>query len=141
MESPYAGLVKRNVAYAQACMRDCLMRGEAPFASHLLYTQPGILDDNDPDERQLGIDVGLLWAKHADATAIYFDLGESGGMRFGIQNAIKAGRPFVNRTLPDDLLLSFAEQALAAGQLKDLPPDTRARLIHLNFTAVEPGPV
>ena len=37
LESPYAGYVERNLAYARACMRDCLLRGEAPFASHLLY--------------------------------------------------------------------------------------------------------
>lgn len=37
LESPYAGYVERNLAYARACARDCLLRGEAPFASHLLY--------------------------------------------------------------------------------------------------------
>jgi hypothetical protein len=43
IESPYAGEVEANVAYARACMRDSLGHGEAPIASHLLYTQPGIL--------------------------------------------------------------------------------------------------
>ncbi len=45
LESPYGGTpeeVERNVKYARACLRDCLLRGEAPFASHLLYTQPGV---------------------------------------------------------------------------------------------------
>lgn len=51
LESPYAGNVELNVTYARACMRDCLKRGEAPFASHLLYTQPGVLDDLVPNER------------------------------------------------------------------------------------------
>ena len=37
VESPYAGDVERNIAYVRAAMRDCLMRGEAPLASHLLY--------------------------------------------------------------------------------------------------------
>ena len=45
LESPYAGDIERNVAYARAAMRDSLLRGEAPIASHLLYTQPGVLDD------------------------------------------------------------------------------------------------
>ena len=35
VESPYAGDVETNVRYARAAIRDCLMRGEAPFASHL----------------------------------------------------------------------------------------------------------
>lgn len=45
IESPYAGDVDRNLEYLRAAMRDCLKRGEAPFASHALYTQPGVLDD------------------------------------------------------------------------------------------------
>ena len=40
-ESPYAGNVEENVAYARAAVRDSLLRGELPIASHLLYTQPG----------------------------------------------------------------------------------------------------
>ena len=50
LESPFAGNVEMNIHYARACMADCLARGEAPFASHLLYTQPGILDDDIPEE-------------------------------------------------------------------------------------------
>ena len=30
LESPYAGDVARNVRYARACLRDSLLRGEAP---------------------------------------------------------------------------------------------------------------
>ena len=52
LESPYAGSVEENVAYARAAVRDSLLRGESPIASHLLYTQPGILRDGVPDERQ-----------------------------------------------------------------------------------------
>ena len=42
LESPYAGDVAANVKYARRCVRDSLSRGEAPIASHLLYTQPGM---------------------------------------------------------------------------------------------------
>src|ERR1019366_3199089 len=55
VESPYAGDIEANVAYARACVRDALARGEAPFVSHLLYTQPGILRDEVPAERERGI--------------------------------------------------------------------------------------
>ena len=54
LESPYAGSVEENVAYARAAVRDSLLRGESPIASHLLYTQPGILRDDVPDERRAG---------------------------------------------------------------------------------------
>ncbi len=100
LESPFAGNVEMNVHYARLCMRDCLLRGEAPYASHLLYTQPEVLDDDHPDERALGIDAGLLWGEKADKTVVYTDLGISKGMKYGIERAEKAGRPVEMRTLP-----------------------------------------
>lgn len=80
LESPFAGDVERNVEYARACMKDSLNRGEAPIASHLLYTQEGILDDNIPNQRELGINAGLAWLKVADAQVFYIDYGMSRGM-------------------------------------------------------------
>lgn len=81
LESPYSGDVETNVRYARACVRDSLKRGEAPLASHLLYTQDGILDDTVPEERDLGIGAGLAWLKEADKHVFYVDRGLSGGMR------------------------------------------------------------
>ncbi|MFZ2152068.1 MAG: hypothetical protein WAV09_03110 [Minisyncoccia bacterium] len=100
VESPYAGNIERNVAYARAAMADCLRRGEAPLASHLLYTQPGILDDSIPEQRTLGIEAGLLWGAKAGLTAIYTDLGFSNGMCIGKERAIAAGREVVAREVP-----------------------------------------
>jgi hypothetical protein len=99
LESPYAGDVEANVEYARACVRDSLSRGEAPIASHLLYTQPGILRDEVPDERQWGIDAGLAWSGKAEATVVYTDRGISRGMEYGIANANASGRPIEYRTL------------------------------------------
>ena len=78
IESPYAGDVARNVRYAKACVRDCLRRGEAPYASHLFFTQEGLLDDNVPKERKLGIAAGFAIAEKCDARVVYDDLGQSG---------------------------------------------------------------
>jgi len=83
IESPYAGNMKANVEYARACVRDSLGRGEAPFASHLLYTQPGILNDDDKEERRWGMKVGHAWIPMADILAIYTDRGISKGMKRG----------------------------------------------------------
>jgi len=99
VESPYAGNIEQNEAYARAALADCLRRGEAPFASHLLYTQPGVLDDQEPAERRLGIAAGLAWGEQADLTAVYVDLGVTPGMRQGIERAIAAGRPIEHRRL------------------------------------------
>jgi len=62
IESPFAGKGEtasermfeeyKNIRYLRACMRDCLLKGEAPFASHGLYTQEGVLDDTIPEERE-----------------------------------------------------------------------------------------
>jgi hypothetical protein len=99
IESPYAGNIEENVAYARACMADSLKRGEAPIASHLLYTQPGILNDDIASEREQGIHAGFAWNSHAEATVVYTDKGISRGMEHGIAAAEKAGRPVEYRTL------------------------------------------
>jgi len=97
IETPYAGDVKKNTQYARKCMLDSLMRNEAPFLSHLLYTQ--ILDDNDTLQRALGIEAGLIWGKEAEMTVVYTDLGISKGMQYGIDRAIEEGRTVEYRTL------------------------------------------
>jgi hypothetical protein len=99
LESPFAGDIEKNVAYARACMRDCLQRNEAPYASHLLYTQEGVLEDSIPEERTLGIEAGLLWGEAADLTVVYTDLGISSGMELGVERARTCGRPIEYRTL------------------------------------------
>src|SRR5690625_2495112 len=99
VESPYAGEVEANLAYARAAVADCLARGEAPVASHLLYTQPGVLDDNDPAQRRLGIDAGLAWHRVASAVVVYTDLGVSAGMRAAISHAEEVGIEPEFRTL------------------------------------------
>lgn len=85
IESPFAGDVQRNVAYAQAALLDSLMRGEAPIASHLLHTQ--VLDDLSPEQRAQGIDAGLEWMPVAHLAAFYTDLGWSNGMRRALDMA------------------------------------------------------
>jgi len=99
LESPYAGDLERNTNYARRCMRDCLLRNEAPFAPHLLYTQPYVLDDAIPEERARGIEAGLWWGAKAAATVVYTDHGISSGMLQGIERAAKAGRPIEYRKL------------------------------------------
>lgn len=97
VESPFAGkgatpverdhATAENVRYLRACLADCLRRGEAPFASHGLYTQPGVLDDTDAVERAHGIAAGFAWRPVARATVVYTDRGMSSGMRAGVEHA------------------------------------------------------
>lgn len=103
LESPYKGTepaqVQANVDYARLCMRDCLKRGDTPMASHALYTQPGVLNDDIPEERHIGIEAGLAWGPVAEATVVYSDRGISSGMALGIKRAHEEGRPVEYRTI------------------------------------------
>ncbi len=108
VESPYAGDVERNVRYARRAMKHALSLGEAPIASHLLYTQPGVLDDTVPEEREQGIAAGLAWGDVADATVVYVDLGFSNGMKQGVARAEKEGRKIEYRTIGADLHAQIA---------------------------------
>lgn len=99
LESPYSGDTELHVEYARACVRDCALRYESALASHLLWTQDGILNDNIPQERGLGIALGLAWGSVADATIVYIDFGITEGMMIGIKDADLAGRKVEFRSL------------------------------------------
>lgn len=99
IESPLKGDTELNKRYAKACILDSLKRGEAPFASHLLYDQAGILDDSVPAERELGIQAGFVWGTMADLSAFYVDYGMSSGMIRGLENALKENIPVEIRRL------------------------------------------
>lgn len=103
LESPFSGEIERNLTYARKCVKDCLARGESPQASHLLFTQPGILDDANPAEREAGIEAGLAWLRVADASVVYIDLGISLGMQVGISRAQSLGVPVEYRSLKEPL--------------------------------------
>ena len=111
VESPFAGngrwplnVIRRwqNIHYARRCVRNSVLRGEAPIASHLLFTQRGILRDSNPEERQKGIDAGHAWLREADYMVVYIDRGISRGMREGIKRATSKHMPIWYRSLKDD---------------------------------------
>lgn len=103
IETPFASpdieVFALNMKYARLCVRDCLFHNEAAYASHLFYTQEGVLNDGIPEERALGIHAGLLWGNKATKTIVYTDLGISAGMERGIERARKEGRSIEFRTL------------------------------------------
>jgi len=109
VESPFAGDFEKNIEYARAAMADCIKRGEAPYASHLLFTQDGILDDTVPKERELGIQAGFEWGTFAMARVIYIDRGISHGMLRGIEEAHRLGQAVEFRAIPGCLEDPFVE--------------------------------
>lgn len=95
IESPFWGQTKQenkeNIEYARRALKDSLQRNEAPFASHLLYTQ--VLDDNEPFQRSQGIAAGQAWQEKATLIAVYVDRGISEGMQASIEKAYKKRIP------------------------------------------------
>ena len=62
--SPYKGNIEKNIEYAKEACRYVLNQGNAFFCPHLLY--PQILDDNNPEERRLGINIGKEFLAKCD---------------------------------------------------------------------------
>lgn len=100
LESPFAGDPTRNIAYGRACLQHSLSLGEAPMAMHLLYTQPGVLDDTVPWQRTAGMEAAFAWYESADACVVYRDYGVSKGMEAGMHLASQLGLPIEMRMLP-----------------------------------------
>lgn len=100
VESPFAGGWK-NVLYSRRAVLDSLSRGESPYASHLLYTQKGMLNDQDPEQRKLGIGAADAWLAVADRVAVYCDLGITRGMVVGVVKAARLHKPVHLRWLDD----------------------------------------
>ena len=92
IESPYAGNVEQNIEYARKCLLDSLRRGEAPFASHLLYPHQHVLNDAALDEREEGMQAGFAWGDIADARVVYADHGISPGMARAIHRSRTLGQ-------------------------------------------------
>jgi hypothetical protein len=97
LESPYAGDMEKNVAYAQEAMKDSILRLEAPFLSHLLYTQ--VLDDTDAGDRAHGLRLAEVYRCLTEKVVVYTDLGISNGMLAGIAHATQLGLPVEYRRL------------------------------------------
>ena len=106
--------LREHADYARACLKDTLSRGEAPFATHLLYMQQGVLDGDVQHERQHGLNAGLAWYSAADACVVYTDYGISREMQYGIDNAHRLGKPVEYRMVPG----WKPRPALAAGMKK-----------------------
>ena len=85
----------RHARYLAACLRDCIERGETPYASHAILTLPGVLRDDVPEERERGIAAGFAMRRGMQLTAIYINCYEdewySRGMHAGIADAMALG--------------------------------------------------
>lgn len=112
IESPYAHKHPQgrrlHSAYLELCLYDSItVHHETPVATHKLYTL--CLDDDRPGERELGMHrLNDLMVK-TDYHVVYYDLGISSGMRWGIEYGLGRSKQILCRSLyshpiPDELL-------------------------------------
>lgn len=136
VESPFRADTEEgtitNERYLAKCLRDCLDRGETPYASHKLLATGGVLDDNDPQQRVQGMAAGFAWAGLACKAVVYTDRGISEGMKKGIENALLKGLPIEYRQIEDlpEVILQ-RELAKATGLSLD-----RVRAVVLDHAAL-----
>lgn len=146
--SSTGGLV-RNKKFTLACMRDCFMRGEAPYASHVIYAQTHILDDFVAHERAIGMHAGFLWGDLGELTVVYTDLGISAGMKMGIEHAKKIGRPieyrelgYIPTVMPEEIvleeLLIKQQKALLETIKQEIHPEINLCLTNVASTMIKP---
>ncbi|MBZ2175606.1 hypothetical protein K8M07_10200 [Schnuerera sp. xch1] len=97
--SPYAGDIKKNTDYAKEACQYVLNEGNAFFCPHLLY--PQILNDNNPEERKLGISLGKELLVRCDELWV-FGNHISSGMFEEIEFAKSKGIP-IKRIMEIDM--------------------------------------
>ena len=88
--SPFSGDIEVNLCNARTYARKAALLGHVPFAPHLLF--PQFLDDSLPEERQLGIRLGLLQLAECDELWV-FGYEISAGMSIEIEKAKVASIP------------------------------------------------
>lgn len=104
IESPFASNTwhteEDHRIYLQDCIRDCIRRGETPYASHQMLT--AALNDADEEERRIGMEAGFDMAEQIGRIAVYMDHGVSHGMAQGISRHRARGLQIEYRWLESD---------------------------------------
>lgn len=94
--SPYAGNTEYNIEFAKQACRTVMESGHAFFAPHLLY--PAILDDAAPEQREMGMKMGISVLSRCDELWVFGDT-ISKGMQAEIDAANHMGIPVQYMTL------------------------------------------
>lgn len=103
VESPWSGLDgggPKAADYLRNCIRDALSRGEIPWASHGMLAQTRALYEEDPDQRDEGLEVNkhFIYA-YATKVVFYTDHGMSEGMKLARTWAVIYKKPIEMRKI------------------------------------------
>lgn len=91
--SKFAGDTRANTKAAIRHCRSVIAAGHMPVASHILYAASGMLKDDDPSERELGLAFGLALLKGCDELWAFGDI--SPGMAKEIEEAKRLKMPVI----------------------------------------------
>jgi hypothetical protein len=98
IESPW-----RNFAlarpYLSACIRDAVMRGEVPIASHAMFCVASDFNDEVDADRALGLTAARVMIQNCQLVAVYCDHGISEGMRRAMEFAFSINKPVETRRI------------------------------------------
>lgn len=84
--SPYRGNIEENMKKAKFYGKIVIGTGRIPVIPHLYF--PTFLDENNPNERMTGIEMGLELMDSCDEVYVFgFDITE--GMKFELDHARK----------------------------------------------------
>lgn len=89
--SPYSGDIEMNIAYLKKCLRELISMSIIPVASHIYL--PQVLNDNIPEEREIGTSMGIRMIDYCDALISFEDRGVSKGMVDELTHATNIGKP------------------------------------------------
>ena len=103
--SPYQGNILDNTEKAKEYCKYVCRQGHTPFAPHLFF--PRFLKENNSDEREAGIRLGIEVLKRADEIWIFGDT-----VTEGMKQEIEAAKKF-NKTIK-----YFKEEEQDNGQTK-----------------------
>ncbi len=111
LASPYDGNLEKNVAFAKAGCDFVMKQGHGFFAPHLTYTK--ILDDSDPRQRKVALEMALTMLKRCDELWVFRFSGEdiTPAMSVEISFAKQEGIP-VREISGEDLLAKKGEEYL-----------------------------
>ena len=87
--SPFSGDVKENKKKARTYSRFAVKKGYLPITPHLLF--PQFLDDENPDEREIGLHMGLVLMTKCVEVWVFGEK-RSEGMKREIQKAKWRGK-------------------------------------------------
>ena len=109
--SPYRGDIEHNIEVARYAGHIAAVTGYVPVIPHLLY--PQFLDDNSPDERILGIQLGAELLKASDMMWL---IGTKIAKKMRIP--IRCYDEKLNRITPDTLSIDDRVDAEFLAELK-----------------------